>query len=118
LETIISEQRKSGDGSLFSKSAIFQDRHHSLLQKRELMRFVLYFLPQANWGLQHNTSNIAEKVAEFEGRLFSELLAELKFEEELSGAFEYGRRFRRAMLFHGFGRLVHLLGDTDRLRSL
>jgi hypothetical protein len=76
-----------------SKSAIFTDKRLTLIEKRELMKFITFCLPPSEFGHQTDTSKTAEKVAAYADRPFSELLADLRYGPDLRGAFEYAVAF-------------------------
>lgn len=72
-----------------SKSLIFTDSNLSLRQKRNVTKFISYFIPAEEYGHTIDTSDIQAKVESFKDKPFKDLLKSLHFDDDLSGAFEY-----------------------------
>jgi Rab GDP dissociation inhibitor len=76
-----------------SKSSIFQEKNLSFKQKRQVMNFVSYFLPDGAYGHVVDRTAMSAKVEEFADRPFSDLIANLGLGAELGGAFEHSVAF-------------------------
>lgn len=72
-----------------SRSTIFSDSNISLRQKRNVTKFISYFLPAEEYGHKIDTSDIQAKVENYQDKPFKDLLKALSFDDDLSGAFEY-----------------------------
>ena len=72
-----------------SKSSIFSDNSISLRQKRSLMKFLTFFLPESEYGHKTDTDDIKELIDSYNDKPFSELLDQLHLDVDLKNGFEY-----------------------------
>ncbi|OHT16620.1 GDP dissociation inhibitor family protein [Tritrichomonas foetus] len=72
-----------------SKSSIFSEKSIPVRQKRAVMKFIAYFLPEEEYGHAIDTEEIEQKVEEYKDKPFNELLKALNFDDDLAQAFEY-----------------------------